>query len=274
MTTMMMMPLEDDDDDGGGGEDDDADAFDDDGSDDDMAMIAARSSGMNKSVEVWLQVFLVFCFLLARPMAEQKRKSTGVSQPGGSAQASEPSRDSGVSLPADNESSRSTDLSAEEMWTRLMRNFVLEQDRVQNTVLLQELRIPLATEKLPHATSEQLSCGHERVHRSGSQWFSAAKCKKCDYRGFYLPSSMALVAASTQNERVKKKRQQKGKAAAMAKQDCLAGESPPDDSLLDPQATLATNSWLSLWPMRRWSLRGLCRRCMLHSCRQRSRTRN
>ena len=39
-------------------------------------------------------------------MAMQKRKSTGVSQPGGSAQASEASRDSGVSQPADNEGSR------------------------------------------------------------------------------------------------------------------------------------------------------------------------
>ena len=226
------------------------------------------------SVEVRLEVFLVLCSLLARFMAMQRRKFTGDSQPGGSAQASELSRDSGVSQPAFNESSRSTDLSAEEMWTRLMRNFVLEQDRVQNTVLLQELRIPLATEKLPHATPEQLSCGHERVVRSGSQWFSAAKCKKCDYRGFYLPSSMALVAASTPNKRVKKKRQHKKNAAVMAKQEFLASESPPDDSLLDSQATLATSSWLSLWPMPRWSVRGLCRRYMLHSCRRRSRTRN
>ena len=39
-------------------------------------------------------------------MAERKWKSTGVSQPGGSAQASEAARDSGVSQPADSEGSR------------------------------------------------------------------------------------------------------------------------------------------------------------------------
>ena len=39
-------------------------------------------------------------------MAMQKRESTGVSQSGGSAQASEASRDSGVSQPADNEGIR------------------------------------------------------------------------------------------------------------------------------------------------------------------------
>ena len=44
---MMMVPLEHDDD-GGGGEDNDVDNDDEDGSDDDMAMIVARSSGMNK----------------------------------------------------------------------------------------------------------------------------------------------------------------------------------------------------------------------------------
>ena len=64
---MMMVLLEDDGDDGGGGEDDDADAHDDDGSDDDMAMIAARTSGMHKFVEAWLQFFF-FSFLLSLGM--------------------------------------------------------------------------------------------------------------------------------------------------------------------------------------------------------------
>ena len=58
------------------------------------------------SVEVWLGVFSVLCFPLARPTAMQKRRSTGVPQSGSSAQASEAFRDSGVSQPAENEGSR------------------------------------------------------------------------------------------------------------------------------------------------------------------------
>ena len=60
-------------------------------------------------------------------MAMQKRKSTGVSQPGGSAQASEASRDSGVSQPADNEGSRILLVDAGWIKARIAQHLVRDQ---------------------------------------------------------------------------------------------------------------------------------------------------
>ena len=158
-------------------------------------------------------------------MTVQEGKIICFSQRGVSARGSGFSRDSGVSQRALNESSGSTDLSVEEMWSRLMRNFVLEQDRVQNTALLQDLLIPLPTKKLPHAIPEQLSCGHERVVRSGSKWFSAVKCAKCYYRGFYMPSLTALATASFRDE--SDKEAQEMLAKFKASRDIVNGGLPP-----------------------------------------------
>ena len=60
-------------------------------------------------------------------MAKQKRKSTGVSQPGGSAQASEASRDSGVSQPADNEGSRILLVDAGWIRPQIVKDLVRDQ---------------------------------------------------------------------------------------------------------------------------------------------------
>ena len=65
-------------------------------------------------------------------MAMQKRKSTGVSQPGGSAQASEAPRDSGVSQRADNEGSRILLVDAGWIRPQIAMHLVRDQrDRVE-----------------------------------------------------------------------------------------------------------------------------------------------
>ena len=65
-------------------------------------------------------------------MAMQKRKSTGVSQPGGSAQASEASSDSGVPQPADNEGGRILLVDAGWIRPQIAMHLVRDQrDRVE-----------------------------------------------------------------------------------------------------------------------------------------------
>ena len=54
------------------------------------------------SVTIFAQVLIYHFRSITVTMSMQKRKSTGVSQPGGSAQAREAFSDSGVSQPADN----------------------------------------------------------------------------------------------------------------------------------------------------------------------------
>ena len=60
-------------------------------------------------------------------MAMRKRKSTGISQSGGSAQASEASRDSGVSQPADNEGSRILLVDAGWIRPQIVKDLVRDQ---------------------------------------------------------------------------------------------------------------------------------------------------
>ena len=72
-------------------------------------------------------MFLVLGFLFARPMAMRKRKSTGISQSAGSAQASEASRDSGVSQPADTEGARILLVDAGWIRPQIVKDLVRDQ---------------------------------------------------------------------------------------------------------------------------------------------------
>ena len=104
------------------------------------------------------------------------------------------------------------------VWQRMTVYLVAQERRLQNAAWLrEETSLTKIPEKIPAATQEKRMCLHLEVRGQGSQWCQAKLCKKCNLRLTYLPTALALEAATHRQSRSQQRKQPMTRSQAREK---------------------------------------------------------